>query len=179
MKLAALVLLLAGVAAAQTATAPLPTEDRGVYIKTVQAPAPVLPNWYGAGGAWNASAPSGTARESGWAAFAKPLSSSAGVYSFTQYNAYLVGKPGKVTTGVSTGAALVVRQVGMFTLLAFATAGVATNGTVTGSTFPYGGLVDFHVGKTLWHVDAGMQVVNGSTVTAAQHIVLLGAGRTF
>ena len=130
-------------------------------------------NWYGAGGQY---LPGGSPKGSGWAAYARLISQSAAMYSFTEYDAFLAD--GKITTATSSGAAFVVRQFGPVSVLAFGMAGVATSGTSAVGVFPYGGIVDFKLGKTLWHLMAGYKriVISGA---ADQTPIVAGVGRTW
>lgn len=149
------------------------------------APIPAAPsesNWYGAGGAWTSNAQPGTSSASGWAAYGRELSSSVGVWSFSQLNVYLTRDPSThkplIANGLSTGAAVVVRQISLVTVLAFGTVGVSTAGSTSGGVFPFGGLVDVRLGSTRWHLDIGYQVITANNLST-QKPVLFGVGRLF
>ena len=139
-------------------------------------------NWYGAGAQFSFSVPSGTSRTSGWAAYGHLLSQNAKVYQFDTYSVYFVkGTDGKVqpVTCTAAGFLILIRQFGPVSMFAFGAAGVTTASTV-GSGFPYGGLIDVSLKKTLWHIDVGLQQIPSSAANVpTQKSVLLGFGRTF
>lgn len=134
-------------------------------------PAALPQDWYGAGGSWNGQA-------AGWASYARLLSNSGQVYSFTTWDVTRTKLKPYVTSSARTGAAFVVRTVGPLTVLGLGDAGVATASTNTSGSFSGGGLLVVRLGKTAWTLCAGVRVVKAAaTAAGSQTVIELGAGR--
>lgn len=184
------VLLLACFVAAAFCQAPsgcVLSADGKTYTCPVQPPAPTLPSlpaqplaslpnsWMGAGAAWDQYT---TPQVAGWASYAKLVSSSGQLYSFTSWDATSSrARPYTAQTSVRSGLASVVRRFGPVYLLGFGDAGMAAAAGDFGGAFSGGGIVVIKLGKTNFTLELAARVLKVAGQT--NHVIYeFGFGRT-
>lgn len=164
---------------------PITTLPASPLPGTATPAAMTLPtNWIGLGGAYDPS-PSASPKSTGWGTYARLLSPSQGLYSFTTWDTSGVTlkgfKPGTVVQAVQqsmrTGMALAIRQIKGFTLLGLGDAGLATVGATTTEAFSGGGIGVYRFASG-WTVELGVRVLKtpaGGTETIYEY----GMGKTW
>jgi hypothetical protein len=141
-----------------------------------------LPNWAGTGGEYSTST---SPHFSGWAAFAVPVNTALGAYSFTIEQALL--QDGKIVTAVTTGIDDILKAAsvkrGTWTLHGIATIGGASTPTATTAAFAGGGGLMFTFKEKFWIFPAGFTIegfaIQNKAGSSAKPSILLGGGWTW
>jgi hypothetical protein len=163
MKLAIYLPLVASIALAQSA--PQPTE-----------PALPLPQNFAV--AFVALNQYSTPQINGGASYARLISTSNALYSFTSYDVTSVKpKPFTVQTSTRTGIAAVIRQYGPLVIVGLGDAGVAAAANNLGGAFSGGGLAIYRL-KNGFAITGGMRILKTS-LNDVQHIYEIGFGRSW
>lgn len=110
---------------------------------------------------------------SGWLAVVTPLIKTEKIYSISETDYTNVS--GKITSSVRSGIATYLRSFGKVDLYALGDAGVATNGSVSGSAYSGGGIALF---PTKWKSIYGVFGVRFlKTTTDQETLVEIGIGK--
>lgn len=144
--------------------------------------APKLPTWAGSGGEYTGAA---SPHWSGWGAFATPVSTSLGAYSFTLEQAILQG--GKIVTVLTTGIDDILKtlslKTGEWTLHAIASIGGASTPTASVGALANGGGLMYRFKEKLGIIPAGFTfeafVLETKAGAPAKPSVLIGGGWTW
>lgn len=125
-------------------------------------------DWLGAGA--NYAQP----QVSGWAAYAKLLSPSGPVYSFSEIT--FTAPKGKLQTTTTTGVATLVAQHGKLKVFGFGNVGAATSAVTTGAAYAGGGVGIYEL-KNGFNIAVGAQFLKSNA--GNQTIYSFGVGKSF
>ena len=105
-------------------------------------------------------APGGVPPVGGGFSYAKLVSASQVVYSFSTYQTTLV--KGKLQSSPTTGASTRIKQIGPVEIFVYGQFGLATT-TITTAAFAGGGNAFLHLGKTKWILGGGYEALKGTS----------------
>ena len=109
---------------------------------------------------FGAYAPGGSPPAGGGFSYAKLVSTSQVIYSFSTYQSTLV--KGKIQTSTTTGASTRIKELGPIQIFVYGQVGQATT-TITSAAFAGGGNAFLQVGKTKWILGAGYEALKGTS----------------